>query len=68
MNRNEIEKKLGKTWNTCELQNYFEVLGFSLGCCVVKEKETGRRGSLTFNRFEVEGVGATRLYYGFVEG
>jgi hypothetical protein len=68
MKREEIEVKIGKVWNTDELRKDFDVVGFSLGCCVVKDKQTGKRGSLDFDRFEVEGVGATRLYYGFIEG
>lgn len=68
MKRDEIENKIGKTWDTTELQKTFDVLGFSMGCCVVKYKDSGKRGSLEFDRFELEGVGATRLYYGFVEG
>lgn len=68
MKREEIEQKLGKTWNTAELQQVFEVLGFSMGCCVVRWKETGVRGSLDFDRFEVDGVGDTRLYHSFIEG
>jgi hypothetical protein len=68
MNRDMIEQKVGKTWDTNELQKVFEVLGFSMGCCVVRNRETGKRGSLEFDRFDLEGAGATRLYHSFVEG
>jgi hypothetical protein len=68
MKRQEIENNYGKTWNTKELQETFKVLGFSMGYCVVQDKKTDERGSLSFNQFEVEGEGAVRLYYGFMRG
>ena len=48
-----------KEWNTKELQEDFEVIGFGAGMCVVKRKEDGVKGSLDFDH-------APRVYYDFV--
>lgn len=61
--REEVEAKLGKTWNTRELQESFEVLGFLFSYCVVKCKTTGKKGSLDFSRFTFDGS-PVRLYFG----
>lgn len=53
------------TWDTQELQESFEVLGFCLGFCVVKCKASGKKGSLSFDRYNVEGKPA-RLYHSLV--
>lgn len=68
MTRQEIAEKLGKTWTTDELREEFEVIGFSMGFCVAKNKKTNERGSLNFDRFEVDGMGDVRLYHSFVQG
>jgi hypothetical protein len=49
-------------WNTQQLQEDFEVLGFSMGFVVVKRKSDGAVGSMTFER-----VGDQRIYSGWVE-
>jgi hypothetical protein len=49
-------------WTTQELQQEFEVLGFSMGFVVVKRKSDGAVGSMTFER-----VGDQRIYSGWVE-
>lgn len=46
-------------WNTTELQEDFEVLGFGYGYCIVKQKATGEKGTLDFEH-------APRRYYNFV--
>ena len=46
------------TWTTKELQDEFEVLGFSLGYCVVRRKSDGVVGSLAFDH-------APRIYFNF---
>jgi len=61
--REEVEAKFGKTWNTSELQESFEVLGFLFCYCVVKCKASGKKGSLDFSRFVFNGS-PTRLYFG----
>jgi hypothetical protein len=48
-------------WNTQQLQEDFEVLGFSMGFVVVKRKSDGVVGSMTFAR-----VGDERIYSGWV--
>ena len=35
-------------WNTDELRAKFEVIGFAAPCCVVRERETGKKGSVFF--------------------
>lgn len=66
--RQEIDEKLGKTWDREELLKEFEVLGFSMGFCVVKNKTTGEKGSLTFNSFALDDGLPVRLYHNFVKG
>lgn len=68
MTRDKIEEFHGKTWTTDELQDEFEVLGFSMGYCVARNKKTNERGSLNFSRFQVDGLGDIRLYHSFVQG
>lgn len=41
----------------------YTVLGFALGYCVVRDKETGQEGTLEF--YENQGV---RYYHNFQEG
>ena len=45
-----------------EMLAKFEVLGFAYGMCVVRDKETGKQGTLDFA--PVDGV---RYYYNFQE-
>ena len=49
-----------KGWNTQELQEDFEVLGFAYGICVVKRRSDGVKGTLDFDH-------SPRLYYNFQE-
>jgi hypothetical protein len=45
-----------------EMLDSFEVLGFAYGLCIVKEKATGKKGTLDFG--DVDGI---RYYYNFQE-
>lgn len=60
MNREGLEKEFGKVWNTEELRAEFEVTGFMAPFCVVKNKETGKVGSLQFQH-------SPRFYFDFRE-
>lgn len=48
-----------KEWNTQELTQDFEVIGFGYGLCVVKRKSDGVKGSLDFTHMP-------RKYYNFI--
>jgi hypothetical protein len=67
MTRQEVMASEGFviTWDTKELQESFEVLGFCLGFCGVKCKETGKLGSLSFDRYQIDDK-PTRLYHSLV--
>jgi len=58
--REELEAKVGKVWSTAEMSQDFEVVGFMAPFVVVKEKATGKKGSLEFQH-------SPRLYYSFTE-
>jgi hypothetical protein len=49
-----------KVWDTQELSDDFEVLGFAAPFCVVRSKATGKKGSLMFQHYP-------RFYFGFQE-
>ena len=49
-----------KVWDTSELSKEFEVLGFMAPFCVVRNKKTGREGSIAFQHLP-------RLYFDFKE-
>lgn len=46
--REDLEAKVGQTWNTQELQRDFEVLGFMAPFVVVRKRATNEMGSLQF--------------------
>lgn len=48
-----------QSWTTEEMQQDFEVLGFSMGFVVVRRRADGRKGSLHFTH-------SPRFYFGFV--
>lgn len=50
------------TWTTEQLQEDFEVQGFSMYMCVVKRRDNGQVGSLSFHRDDQLG----RIYTDFV--
>ena len=46
--REVLEAKCGKVWDTQELAQDFEVIGFLAPLCVVRRKADGAKGSLEF--------------------
>ncbi len=56
--RPDLEAKHGQVWDTSELQDDFQVLGFMAPIVVVKRRSDGVRGSLMFQN-------DPRLYYSF---
>lgn len=56
--REALEQKHGQVWDTKELQQDFEVLGFMAPLVVVRHRESGAKGSLYFQH-------NPHLYYGF---
>lgn len=46
--RQVLEARYGKVWNTDELRQDFEITGFMAPYVVAKDKKTGKTGSLTF--------------------
>ena len=59
-NREALEIKYGKVWDTEELSKNFTVEGFMAPFVGVIEKETGKKGVLTFQHHP-------RFYFDFVE-
>lgn len=58
--REALEAKYGKVWDTNQLQEDFEALGFAAPMIVVRRKSDGKKGSLIFQH-------APRLYWGWQE-
>ena len=56
--RERLEQKHGKVWDTQQLQTDFDVLGFAALLIFVRERSTGQKGSLFFQH-------RPRLYWGF---
>ena len=56
--REYLEAKHGQVWDTEQLQEDFEVLGFAAPLVVVRRRSDGVRGSLMFQ-------GSPRFYFGF---
>lgn len=56
--RERLEAQHGQVWDTTELQQDFEVLGFAAPLIVARQKTTGQMGSLLFQH-------SPRLYWGF---
>jgi hypothetical protein len=56
--RKRLEAQHGRVWDTQQLQHDFEVLSFAAPLIVVREKNTGRMGSLYFQHHP-------RFYWGF---
>jgi hypothetical protein len=56
--REALEAKHGQVWDTHQLTNDFDVLGFASPLVVVQRKADGVRGSLFFQH-------SPRYYYGF---
>lgn len=58
--RKALEIAFGEddVWDTKELQETFEVIGFAAPMCMVKKKDTGERGAVLFQHMP-------RFYFGF---
>ena len=56
--RADLESKYGKVWNTTELSQDFEVIGFAAPLVIVRRREDRVRGSLMFQH-------NPRFYFGF---
>jgi hypothetical protein len=56
--REYLEAKHGQVWDTEQLQEDFEVLGFLAPFVIARRKSDGVRGSLLFQN-------SPRLYFGF---
>jgi hypothetical protein len=56
----EMENRYGKVWDTEGLRQDFEVLGFMAPFVVVREKATGKKGSLEF-------LHSPRMYFNWQE-
>lgn len=67
MTRQEVMAREGFviTWDTKELQESFEVLGFCMGFCGIKCRKTGKLGSIDFERFYIDDK-PVRLYHTLV--
>ena len=58
--REELEKRVGQTWNTAEMKQAFKAHGFLAPFINVTRKSDGVRGFLEFQH-------QPRYYYNFVE-
>lgn len=58
--REALEQTHGKVWNTEELSQDFQVLGFCAPFVVVKRKSDDKKGSLMFQH-------SPRFYFDFTE-
>ena len=56
--REALESQHGQVWDTSELSNDFEVVGFMAPFVVVRRRADGIKGSLEFQH-------SPRFYYGF---
>jgi hypothetical protein len=56
--REFLEHKHGQVWDTAQLQEDFEVLGFAAPLVAVRRRADGVEGSLMFQ-------GSPRFYFGF---
>jgi hypothetical protein len=56
--RERLEEKHGRVWDTQQLQEDFEVLQFAAPLIVVRQKITGQMGSMFFQH-------QPRFYWGF---
>lgn len=58
--RLDLETRYGQVWNTNELTEDFEVLGFTAPFVMVRRKSSNKRGSLMFQH-------SPRFYFSFSE-
>ena len=59
--REALEAEHSQVWDTKQLGEDFDVIGFAAPLVVVKRKSDGKRGSLYFQH-------SPRFYFGFEEG
>lgn len=57
--RTRLEAVYGQVWDTAQLSNDFEVLGFMAPYVVVRRKSDSRKGSMEFQH-------SPRFYFNFV--
>jgi hypothetical protein len=57
--RKELEQQHGQVFDTAELTEHFDVIGFAAPYVIVQRKADGVRGTLEFQH-------NPRFYYGFV--
>jgi endo-1,4-beta-D-glucanase Y len=57
--REALEAQYGKVWDTQELRQEFEVIGFLAPFVVVRRKSDGQKGSVEFQHHP-------RMYFNFV--
>jgi hypothetical protein len=58
--REALEAQYGTVWSLEEVRERWEVIGFMAPFVIVKERATGKRGSLEFQH-------SPRFYWGWVE-
>lgn len=56
--REDLEQKFGQVWDTNQMQEEFEPLGFMAPLIVVRRRSDGTKGSLKFQH-------SPRLYFDF---
>ena len=56
--REALETQYGRVWDTDQLRDDFEVIGFMAPLVVVRRRSDGRKGSLEFQN-------SPRLYFNF---
>jgi hypothetical protein len=56
--REALEAEHGQVWDTDQLMEEFEVIGFMAPICVVRRRSDGQKGSVEFQH-------SPRLYYGW---
>lgn len=56
--RAELEATYGQVWDTSQLQDAFQVIGFAAPFVIVRRRSDGVKGSLLFQN-------DPRFYYGF---
>lgn len=56
--RQALESQYGQVWDTTQLTNDFEVLGFMAPLVMVRRRSDGRKGSLEFQH-------SPRFYFSF---
>ena len=58
--RTALEERHGQVWDSDEIREDFDVIGFAAPMMIVSRKSDGKRGSLVFQH-------SPRFYWGFEE-